>query len=578
MSTDASHSLLGQLSQFLARQQFLLLFMIVGVGYVLGSLKFKGFSLGATASTIVLGLIVSSIAFATGVKIAYPDLLSNVFFYLFIYAVGLRIGPQFWFGVKQEGAKFIVLGLVASLLGPLLAYGAGRLLQLPAGSVVGLLGGAATSTPTLGGAQSAIASNVARIPEGMTKEQVSANLSSAFAITYVFGMAGFLLFQRYLPKIMHADVKSAARLVEAKTEGGPPAPGTAEALAPAYVPAAVRAYRVENEALLGKPLSVLREQYPSGAILKVEREGKLLEPRDELVLQRGDEIAVQARIELLIDRGNLIGPELPEQALREIATETVEVVVTHPELVGRTLEELTCGVGHGLYLNGLFRAGDQVPATRQTVVRKGDVLRVTGDAAHTAVLAKAAGAVSRSDVATDIVFLAVGLAIGSFVGSLELPIGKVKISLGVSGGLLLTGLLVSVWRMRRPSLGGPFPEPARRLIEDLGLNIFVAVVGLNAGAKFLEAVHGGTVVPLLLASFVVGLIPPTLVWIVGAYVMKMNSAVLLGAVAGARSNSPGMRVAQEDTQSNAPAIGFPVPFAVGTVILTLAGYVLMLLA
>ncbi|MGZ5971407.1 MAG: aspartate-alanine antiporter-like transporter, partial [Polyangiales bacterium] len=386
MNTDTAHGLFAKLNEFLAQQQFLLLFVIVGVGYVLGGLKFKGFSLGATASTIVLGLVVSSIAYMTGVKIAYPDLLSNVFFYLFIYAVGLRIGPQFWFGVKQEGAKFIALGLIAALLGPLLAYGAGRLLHLPGGSVVGLLGGATTSTPTLGGAQSAIASNVARIPEGMTKEQVSANLSTAFAITYVFGMAGFLLFQKYLPKIVRADVKRDARLVDEKTEGGPAAPGTAEALVPGYVPAAVRAYRVENEALFGKRFSLLREQDPNGAILKVERDGKLLEPRDDLVLQRGDEIAVGARIEILIERGNLIGPELPEKALREIPTETVEVVVTHPDLVGKTLDELSHGVGHGLYLNGLFRAGDQVPATRQTKVRKGNVLRVTGDAAHIAAL------------------------------------------------------------------------------------------------------------------------------------------------------------------------------------------------
>ena len=271
----------------------------------------------------------------------------------------------------------------------------------------------------------------------------------------------------------------------------------------------------------------------------------------------------------------LIGPELTEHALRSIPTETVEVVVTHRNLVGKTLAELVHGVGHGLYLNGLFRAGDQVPATPETVVRKGDVLRVTGDAPHTAALAKAAGAVSRTDVATDIVFLAVGLAIGALVGAITIPVGNVKLSLGTGGGLLLTGLLISVWRTRRPSLGGPFPEPARRLIEDLGLNIFVAIVGLNAGAKFLEAMKGGTVLPLLLGAMFVGLIPPLIVWIVGSYAMKLNPAILLGAMAGARTNSPGMRVAQEDAHSTAPAIGFPVPFAIGTILLTIAGYVLM---
>jgi putative transport protein len=365
-------------------------------------------------------------------------------------------------------------------------------------------------------------------------------------------------------------------MIEQQAQKGPPAPGTAEALKPAYVPAVVRAYRVENELLLGKRLSYLRDHYPRGAILKISRDGQLLQPTDDLILRHGDEIAVAGRVEILVERGPLIGPELPDSALRNIPTETVEVVVTKSELVGRTLEQLVRGVGHGLYLNGLFRAGDQVPASADTIVRKGDVLRVTGDAAHIAALAKSAGAISRSDVATDIVFLAVGLAVGALIGAIQVPVGRIRLSLGIGGGLLLTGLIISVWRTRRPDFGGPFPEPARRLVEDLGLNVFVAVIGLNAGARFLDALKGGTFVPLLVGALIVGLIPPIVIWVVGSYAMKINPAILLGAMAGARTNSPGMRVAQEDTDSTAPAIGFPVPFAVGTILLTMAGYVLSL--
>jgi putative transport protein len=445
-----------KLNSFLAQQQFLTLFLIVAAGCLLGRVKIKGFGLGTTASTIVLGLLVSAIAYLTGVKIAYPDLLSNVFFYLFIFAVGLRIGPQFWFGIKQAGLKFVALGLIGAALGPVLAFAWGRLFHLSDGMTVGLLGGATTNTPTLGGAQSALASGVAKL-QGASSENVSGDLSTTFAITYVFGMASFLLFQKLVPKIFKKDLQGAAQEVDKQTAGGPPAPGTPEALTPAYVPAEVRAYRVENEALLGEPLSTLRQKYPRGAILKVQRDGKLLAPTDDLVLRRGDEIAVVGRIEVLVERAREIGPELTQHALRSIPTETVEVVITRRDLVGKTLEQLVRGVGHGLYLDGLFRAGDQVPATAETIVRKGDVLRVTGDAAHIATLAKAAGGISRTDV----------------------------------------------------------------------------------------------------------------------YALKLNPAILLGAMAGARTNSPGMRVAQEDAHSTAPAIGFPVPFAIGTILLTIAGYVLM---
>jgi putative transport protein len=569
-------SILHKLPGFLAQQQFLLLFLVVGIGCLLGRLKIKGFGLGTTAATIVLGLAVSAGAYVYGAKIEYPDILSNIFFYLFIFAVGLRIGPQFWFGVKQAGVKFVALGLIASVLGPILALTWGRLFHLSDGMMVGLLGGATTNTPTLGGAQSALASGVAKI-HGTSTENVAGDLSAAFAITYVFGMASFLLFQKFLPKIFRTNIEKAAQAADQETAGGPAAPGTPEALTPGYVPAEVRAFRVENEDLLGHPLSTLRQKYPRGAILKVERDGKALAPTDDLVLKRGDEIAVAARIEVLVERGPLIGPEITEHALRSIPVETAEVVVTRRELVGKTLEDLVRGVGHGLYLDGLFRAGDQVPATAETVVGKGDVLRVTGEATHIAALAEAAGGVSRTDVATDVVFLSVGLAIGALIGAIQVPVGNIKLSLGIGGGLLLTGLFISVWRTRRPNLGGPFPEPARRLIEDIGLNIFVAIIGLNAGAKFLDAIKGGTVLPLLAGAVFVGLIPPIAVWLIGSYALKLNPAILLGAMAGARTNSPGMRVAQEDAHSTAPAIGFPVPFAIGTILLTIAGYVLMVI-
>ena len=568
------HTVLTKLHGFLAQQQFLQLFIVVGLGCLLGRLKIKGFGLGTTAATIVLGIVVSSVAYLYGTKIAYPDILSNVFFYLFIFAVGLRIGPQFWFGVKQAGVKFVALGLIASVLGPLLAFAWAKLFHLSAGMMVGMLGGAATNTPTLGGAQSALASGVAKL-QGTSTQAVAGDLSTAFAITYVFGMASFLLFQKLVPKIFKTNLERSAQEVDRQTAGGLPAPGTPEALTPAYVPAEVRAYRVENEELLGQPLATLRQRYPRGAILKVERAGKQLVPTEELELKRGDEIAVAARIEVLVERAPLIGPEVTQHALRAIPSETAEVVVTRSELVGQTLEALVHGVGHGLYLDGLFRAGDQVPATAATTVRKGDVLRVTGEATHIAALAEAAGAVSRSDVASDIVFLAVGLAIGALLGAIQVPIGNVKLSLGIGGGLLITGLFISVWRTRRPNLGGPFPEPARRLVEDLGLNIFVAIVGLNAGAKFLAALGGGTVLPLLGGAILIGLIPPIVVWLVGSYALKLNPAILIGAMAGARTNSPGLRVAQEDAHSTAPAIGFPVPFAIGTILLTIAGYVLM---
>ena len=166
---------------------------------------------------------------------------------------------------------------------------------------------------------------------------------------------------------------------------------------------------------------------------------------------------------------------------------------------------------------------------------------------------------------------------GALLGTLSVKIGGVTLTLTASVGLLMVGIALSTLRTRAPAFGGPFPEPARRLLEDLGLNVFVAILGVNAGAGVIDAIARGAVGPILLGCLIVGFIPPVIGWLVGTKVLKMNTALLLGAVAGGRCNSPGMRVATEVSESNVPAISYPVTFAISNVILTLMSYVLAVL-
>jgi putative transport protein len=210
-------------------------------------------------------------------------------------------------------------------------------------------------------------------------------------------------------------------------------------------------------------------------------------------------------------------------------------------------------------------------------VREGDVLRVTGSKWRVGILEREVGTIVRPSLSTDTVTLALGLAIGAFLGALTVKIGSLSLTLSTSVGLLLVGIGLSTLRTRFPAFGGPFPEPARQLLEDLGLNVFVAVLGVNAGAGVVQAMSGGALGPIVLACLIVGFIPPLIGWLVGAKVLKMNAALLLGAVAGGRCNSPGMRAATEVSESNVPAISYPVTFAISNVILTLASYLLALL-
>jgi putative transport protein len=232
-------------------------------------------------------------------------------------------------------------------------------------------------------------------------------------------------------------------------------------------------------------------------------------------------------------------------------------------------------VGQGFHLNALFRGGESVPFGAETEVKRGDVFRITGSGLHIKQLETTLGGHAvHSSVSTDVVTLALGLSIGAFLGTIPIRLGGLSLSLGSAVGLLLAGIVLSSLRTRDPRLGGPFPESARQLLEDLGLNVFIAITSLNAGAGVIQAVRAGALLPILVGTLVVGLIPPVVGWAVGQYRHRMNAGLLTGAISGARCSSPGLRTAQEDTESTIPALSYPVTFAISNVVVTLGCYVM----
>jgi putative transport protein len=340
------------------------------------------------------------------------------------------------------------------------------------------------------------------------------------------------------------------------------------------VPVGVRAFEVREPPVVGHRVGELRKVHPLISIERILRGGRVLEARDDVVIQSGDTLALHGRLGRLLAAGPRIGPEVDAPQLEDLGATTVDVVVHGKEAVGHTILDVARGPGHGLFLNAMFRGGDQIPFGAETVLREGDVLRVTGSAWRIDLLEQHVGKVVRPSLATDVVTVAVALTLGGLIGLITIPLGSIRLTIGSAVGLLLVGIVLSTLRTRNPALGGPFPEPARQLLEDLGLNVFIAILGLNAGAGVLRAIGAGAVAPIVIGCLVIGFIPSIVAWFVGSAIMKMNDALLLGAIAGGRCNSAGMRAAQEATASNAPAISYPVTFAIANVIFTLMSYVM----
>ncbi len=559
--------------RFLRAQQFVVLFLSVAGGYSLARVKVRGVSLGATASTMLLAIGVSVLGSAAyDVNFQLPDSIGSLFLNLFMFALGMKVGPQVLLGLRRGGLGGISLAILVPALSTGLMLLIRKVLSVPPGIVVGIFAGANTATPGLGAAKTAFASGAAsHVGNAAVAES---NMATAFAFSYCVSTVLFVVLLKLMPGWFGRDVVAEGRKFEEEVGGdGVPLPGTVGSLLPGTLPVVRRCYVLEKPNAVGHSLRELRLAFPRLDVQGVVRSGGLLPPDDDIVLELGDVVAVLGATELLLDLPGRLGHEVGDSRFPPLELETVEMVQRNDSILGRTLRDLASDVGHGIYLKALFRGGETLPRSPEITLEKGDILRVTGTPERIARLAEHVGPIVRPSIATDIYTLCLGLSLGAFVGALALPIGNIRLSLGAMA-LLLVGIVFSALRTRNPALGGPFPEPARRLLEDLGLNVFVAVLGLNAGLGVIRAIRLGAIGPILLSTLIVGLLPPIAAWVVGQYRLKMNAAELLGAVAGARSNAAGMVAAIEASRSNAPALAYPVTFAISNIIFTIVTYLL----
>jgi putative transport protein len=494
-----------------------------------------------------------------------------------MFSVGMKVGPQFISGIRRDAKQFLFMGLLIPLLSLGLIFLIRAVFHPAPGIIAGIFAGANTATPGLGAAQSAYQGGAAKLPAGSALSDAVANLSTAFAFSYCISMVLFIVVTK-IPDLLGANTKAAARAFEAsiKKAGDAELPGSAQeffSTSVAIPKIGLRTYEIDLPEVIGIPLKTLRQQFPLVAVESIVREGKTIEPADQTILETRDKVTLSGEIPVLLAAGSHIGPEIYDRVARDFRAQTVDVVIQE-RAAGRTLGDLAKDAGHGLYLNAMFRGGDEIPVGPATALVKGDVLRVTGNQWRINNLEKEGAKMIRPSLATDIVTLALGLALGALIGTITIPLGAIRIAVGSAVGLLLVGIALSTIRTRYPLFGGPYPEPARQLIEDLGLNVFIAILGINSGACVLKAIAQGAIGPVVIGCLVVGFVPPIVAWFVGSGPLKMNLALLLGAVAGGRCNSAGMRASQEATQSNVPAISYPVTFAISNIVFTFLSYVM----
>jgi putative transport protein len=554
-----------QTAALLHKYPELALFLSIVLGHVIGRFHYKAFGLGPVVGTLIAGILIGMLA-----KPQLPDLLRWAFFYLFLFAIGYSIGPQFFGSLRKEALPQIALAVVVAVTGLATVIGVSVFFGFDEGTAVGMLSGGMTQSSALGTGLNAIAD--LPIPEEI-KTRLSGSAPLADAITYGFGDLGLILFLTVFgPLIMRADLKREAQVLEQQFSGG-----TQSGSAILGARFGFRAYLIDNPIFAGTDVAALEERYADGrlAVQRVKRGETLLAVEPALRLKAGDLVVISAWRGALADFERNVGSEIEDPELLAVALKTATIVVTSREAHGKTLAELAADrdMARGVYLESLQRGEELLPRERWTVVERGDILRVVGAPADVDRAGRHLGFVERDLSKTDLGFIAGGICLGVLFGTLKLNIDNVPLGLGTAGSILVVGLAAGWARSRFPVFGS-IPEPAQRLLSDIGLVVFIAIIGLNAGPRALDAYHEGGARyfgNIFLAGIVVTMVPLVVGLLVARYVLKMNPLMVMGGLAGAETCTPGLNALRQASGSNIGALAYTVPYAIGNILLTLWG-------
>ena len=539
-------------------------YLAIGIGYLIGRIKFRGAGLG-----VVTGSLLGGIFLGNFFNVPVSDQAKSILFLLFLFGIGYSVGPGFFRNLKGEGWRWALLATFVPTVGLLTAYLVARFLKLDLGFSAGMLSGALTESPAIGTASEAIKGLA--LSEAQ-KQLLIGHIAVADAICYIFGTIGVIWCCSSLgPMLLRIDLRDESKKVEA-------AVGIKRShfgVQSAWQPIGFRAYSVNRDApIVGKTVSDA-ERSVHGARLFVERirrKGEIFAPSGTAVLEPGDTIALLGRTEILV---KLLGPtstEVADPELLEIPVASFDLYVTQKAIAGKTLREIvdTVEEARGVLLRRITRGGQPLPIGTELIIERGDVLEVTGSESAVRKLAEVVGRTLSPVEDTDLTILGIAVPIGILLGVLvAVPIGHVRLSLGTSVGTLLAALVVGWMKSVRPWFGR-IPDAAVLFMRSMGLAAFVAMIGLKAGPIFVSAVKEFGYV-LFLGGVVVTLVPLLTGIFFGRYVLKLNPLLVLGGIAGAQTMIAGVAAMQEKADSTIATLGYSYTVAIGHILLTTWG-------
>lgn len=551
----------------------LAIFLTLAFGFWIGKFKIGKFSLGTVTSVLLVGVLIGQLHIDIGAPI------KSVFFLLFLFAVGYSVGPQFFRGLKKEGLPQMLFAVLMCLFSLFVPFLLAKQMGYNAGEAAGLLAGSQTISAVLGVAEDTI--NQSGLSAADKTSMINV-MPVTYAVCYIFGTAGSAwLMSDVAPRLLGGlpSVKKACKELEAKmgTDDESEQPG----FMPAARPITFRAYKISNDWFgAGKTVQELEDYLEGqGRRLFVERiriSNVVYDVKPDLMLQKGNEVVLSGRREFVIGEEDWIGDEVNDLELLDFPAETLPVLISRKKFSGMTVAGLRSEkVMHGVSIKSIKRAGVNIPVLAATKINPGDMLELVGTKMEVNAAAATLGYADRPTNQTDMIFVGLGIFIGGVIGSLVVHFGNIPISLSTSGGALIAGLVFGWLRSKHPTFGR-IPEPSLWVLNNVGLNMFIAVVGITAGPSFVTGFKEVGV-----SLFIIGALATTIPLIAGVlmgrYLFKFHPAITLGCTSGARTTTAALGAIEDAVESQTPALGYTVTYAVGNTLLIIWGVVIILL-
>ena len=546
----------SDIAHYLIANPVISIFICLALGYLIGKLKIKSFTIGATVGTLLVGLLISLVFKGAGTY-EIDGTVKTIFFSLFIFAIGYEVGPSFFASLKSSGLKIIILSLFFAVAAFVVSIVLFKAFGIGAGEAGGILAGSLTQSAILGTADSTMKGMLS----GTELKTAESQMAIAYALTYVFGTVGVVVFLKNgAAKLIGVNLTDT---VKKKIDQTNFHESSSENTVVGNIKA--RAFCIENGAeFIGKTIGSVEEQYGDDlTITKIIRKGKKVNLASDVQLLEGDTVTIIGLLDAVL---HFEAPGMKETD----DSEALKLDVIKQEIV--LTNHFSLDVIKHLSENGIViseRKRDNNVLSEDQALKALDHLTLVGPKALIAKVVKKLGYVKDTGTETDVSFISMGLVVGLLIGAISFVVSGIPITLGSGGGALIGGLLFGYYQDKHSNYG-LMPKATRWFCKSVGLNLFIAIVGLTSGASFLSALQSMGV-KVLLIGVLVTILPHIASVYFGRFVLKLDAVDIIGALCGAGTCTAALNGVVEEYESSIFAVAYTPGYAMGNILLTVLG-------